>query len=202
MTNVLSLRRLASGALALPVFLMTLGAAQVAVAGDAGPDANAAARVSRLAQNVERAESVRAVKRLQETYAQYAQFGLWSDMASLFSDDAQLSYGTDNEQGRDAIQKYFLTKFGGGTNGLKPGGLFTKIELRPLINVSADGQTAKGRWWELTMSGQYGVKADWAGGIYENDTCASAACGKFPTWFTTQFSRDRTRLAGATLHRI
>lgn len=35
---------------------------------------------------------MRAVKRLQETYAQYSQFGLWSDMAALFADDAQLSF--------------------------------------------------------------------------------------------------------------
>ncbi len=41
--------------------------------------------------------------------------------------------------------------------------------FRPLVNVSADGQAAKGRWWEFSMTGQHGVKADWAGGIYEND---------------------------------
>ena len=41
--------------------------------------------------------------------------------------------------------------------------------LRPLVNVSADGQSAKGRWWEFSMTGQYGVKAEWAGGIFENE---------------------------------
>ena len=130
---------------------------------------SAAARVHRLALNVERAESVRAVKRVQETYAQYSQFGLWTEMAALFADNAQLSYGKDAEQGRQAIQNYFLTTFGEGTHGLKPGGLHTQMVLRPLINVSADGQTAKGRWWEFSMTGQHGVKAEWAAGIFENE---------------------------------
>src|SRR5262245_46446774 len=149
--------------------IVALGAVPVIAAGDDSPSTGAAERVHRLAQNVERAESVRAVKRLQEAYAQYSQFGLWTDMAALFADNAQLSYGKDNEQGRPAIQNYFVTTFGEGRQGLKPGALHTQMVLRPLINVSADGQTAKGRWWEFSMTGQQGVKAEWAAGIFENE---------------------------------
>jgi hypothetical protein len=166
MTKSFQVRLLTSGALAM---LATLGALHAVVAGDNSSNMSAPARVHRLAQNVERAESVRAVKRVQETYAQYSQFGLWSDMASLFADNAQLSYGKDNARGREAIQNYFLTSFGAGTHGLKPGGLHTQLVLRPLINVSADGQSAKGRWWEFSMTGQHGVKAEWAAGIFENE---------------------------------
>jgi len=166
MANVSTLRVLTFRGLAL---LVAIGALHVVVAGGADPNMSIPARVQRLALNVERAESVRAVKRVQETYAQYSQFGLWTDMAALFADNAQLSYGKDNVQGREAIQTYFLTTFGEGTHGLKPGGLHTQMVLRPLINVSADGQTAKGRWWEFSMTGQYGVKAEWAAGIFENE---------------------------------
>jgi hypothetical protein len=168
MTNAL-LFRLTSCRLVLVIALGVFGALHVGAAGDSGPGMSAAARVHWLAQNVERAESVRAVKRLQETYAQYSQFGLWTDMAALFADNAQLSYGKDNEQGRQAIQNYFLTRFGEGTHGLKPGGLHTQIVLRPLINVSADGRSAKGRWWEFSMTGQLGATAEWAAGIFENE---------------------------------
>jgi len=157
------LRRLIPRGLAL---LIALGLLHVVATGETN---TSAARVHQLAQNVERAESVRAVKRLQETYAQYSQFGLWTDMAALFTDEAQLSYGKDNERGRPAIEKYFVASFGEGTHGLKPGGLHTQIVLRPLINVSADGQSAKGRWWEFSMTGQHGVKAEWAAGILENE---------------------------------
>src|SRR5262245_3461768 len=166
MTNMFPFHRLKSSGLALLVALVAL---HVVVTGDSSSGLSAAARVHRLAQNVERAESVRAVKRLQETYAQYSQFGLWTEMAALFADNAQLSYGKDNEQGRQAIQNYFLTKFGQGAHGLKPGGLHTQMVLRPLINVSSDGQSAKGRWWEFSMTGQFGVKAEWAAGIFENE---------------------------------
>ena len=165
MTTVFSSRRLMFSGLAL---LLTLGALKV-VAGQATPGMSAAARVERLALNVERAESVRAVKRLQETYAQYSQFGLWNEMAALFSDNASLSYGRDAGQGRQAIQNYFVTQFGEGTQGLKPGGLHTQLVMRPVVNVSADGQTAKGRWWQFSMTGQHGVKAEWAAGIFENE---------------------------------
>jgi hypothetical protein len=166
MTRVRSSVRLTSAVLAMTVAAVAL---QRVAAGDTGPALSVPARVHRLAQNVERAESVRAVKRLQETYAQYSQFGLWTDMAALFSDGAQLSYGKDDAQGRHAIQQYFLTKFGEGTHGLKTGGLHTQMVMRPLVNVAADGQTAKGRWWEFSMTGQYGVTAEWAGGIFENE---------------------------------
>ncbi len=166
MTNSFRVRRLTVCALAM---LAALGALHGVVTGDTGSNVSPAARVHRLAQNVERAESVPAVKRVQETYAQYSQFGLWTDMAALFADNAQLSYGKHDAQGRQAIQNYLLTTFGEGTHGLKPGGLHTQMVLRPLINVSADGQSAKGRWWEFSMTGQHGVKAEWAAGIFENE---------------------------------
>src|SRR5437867_10471568 len=165
MTNVFPLRRLIPSGLALLVAL----ALQLVVAGQISRSMSAAERIHRLAQNVERAQSVRAVKRVQESYAQYSQFGLWTDMAALFADNAQLSYGKDHEQGRQAISNYFLTRFGEGTHGLKPGGLHTQRVQRPLINVSADGQRAKGRWWEFSMTGPLGVKAEWAAGIFENE---------------------------------
>ena len=83
--------------------------------------------------------------------------------------DVVVAFGP-TRKGRQAIQNYFfLTTFGEGTHGLKPGGLHTQMVLRPLINVAADGQSAKGRWWEFPMTGQYGVKAEWAAGIFENE---------------------------------
>ena len=84
---------------------------------------SAAERIHRLAQNVERAESVRAVKRVGGTYAQYSQFGLWADMVGTVRwTTLQLSYGKENARGREAIENYFVTTFGEGTYGLKPGG--------------------------------------------------------------------------------
>jgi len=154
--------------LAQAAILVTLMCHGPAASAQSDPSAEAI-RVDRLAQDVERAESVRHVKRLQETYAQYSQFGLWDEMAALFADDAVLVRGDDTVVGRDAIEEYFVEKFGGGRHGLPPGGLHTQLVFRPLVNVSADGQSAKGRWWEWSMIGRYGGDAEWAGGIYENE---------------------------------
>jgi hypothetical protein len=127
------------------------------------------ARVDRLALEVERAQSVRAVKALQHSYAQFAQFGLWLDMASLFAEGAELVNGDKSIQGRAAIGDYFLKTLGHGKQGLQAGEFRAQLAFRPLVNISADGQKAKGRWWEFSMFGRTGISAEWAAGIYENE---------------------------------
>jgi len=128
-----------------------------------------AADLARLALEVQRAEDIRAVKRLQISYAHFAQFGLWSDMASLFTSDAETVYGADGLKGRDAIRRHLLTTWGNGREGLPPGGLRTMFEDAPVLNLSADGKTAKGRWREFSMIGQLGGSARWEQGISENE---------------------------------
>jgi len=82
--------------------------------------------VDDLARDVERAESVRAVKTLQRTYAQYSQYGLWNEMAALFSDDGRLTLGDDAATGRSAIATFLVTR-GGGRQGLAPGAIHTQL---------------------------------------------------------------------------
>ena len=127
--------------------------------------ADEAADVARLALEVQRAEDIRAVRRLQTSYAHYAQFGLWSQMAALFTGNAQAIYDTDVLAGRDAIGKYLLTSWGHGREGLPPGGLHTLLEDAAVLNLSPDGTTAKGRWREFWMTGQLGGNARWEQGI-------------------------------------
>lgn len=128
-----------------------------------------AAKVARLSLEVQRTEDLRAVKRLQLSYAQYSQFGLWSQMASLFADNGEAIYGDDDLKGRSAIANYYLTTWGNGTEGLPPGGLHTPLIDTPILTLSADGQSAKGRWQQASLLGQYGGSASWAVGIMEND---------------------------------
>jgi hypothetical protein len=161
----------------LTAAITVVAALPFAVAAQSGP--SDAEQVARLALEVERAESVRHVKRLQDTYAQYSQFGLWNEMAALFAADAELVRGDDRVRGQAGIGEYFLHTFGGGRHGLPEGGLHTQLSMRPLINVSADGRTAKGRWWEWSLTGRYGGNADWAGGIYENEFVQEDGVWKF-----------------------
>src|SRR5689334_4893030 len=121
-----------------------------------------------LARGVERAESVRAVKALQRTYAQYSQYGLWEEMAALFADDGRLTLGDDAVTGRAAIAA-FLTAKGGGRQGLAPGAIHTQLIDGPVVNLSADGRTAKGRWYGFFLTADGKGSAAIEGGMLEND---------------------------------
>ena len=154
----------------LPVILLTALFFSCSSRSDDTADINPhVIEVSRLALEIEYTEAVREVKNLQRSYSQYVQFGLWSEMVSLFSEQAQYIRGNTNLQGPVEIKNYFLTELGNGKDGLRLGDLRTQLVLRPLVNLSADGKSAKARWWEFSMLARSGVNAEWAGGIYENE---------------------------------
>src|SRR4051812_40118474 len=66
-------------------------------------------QVDAVARDVGRLESLRAVKDLQRSYAQYAQFGLWNQMAELFSANGKLIWGDEVVPGRPAIGKWLAS---------------------------------------------------------------------------------------------
>ena len=53
--------------------------------------------------------------------------------------------------------------------GLAPGALNTELIDEPLVNLSVDGRSAKGRWMSLSMLGDGKGKARIEGGVYENE---------------------------------
>jgi hypothetical protein len=141
-----------------------------------------------LARGVERAESVRAVKTLQRTYAQYSQYGLWTEMAALFADDGRLTLGEDAVAGRAAIAA-FLTNKGGGRQGLAPGVIHTQLIDGPVVNLSADGRTAKGRWYGFFLTADGKGSAAIEGGMLENDYVLQNGAWKIRSLhFTPQFT--------------
>src|SRR5205085_6624906 len=83
--------------------------------------------INELARGVERAEGIRAVKTLQRSFAQYGQFGLWSEMAGLFSADAVYIWGDDKANGPKAIGALLATKYGNGKQGLEPGAVHAQL---------------------------------------------------------------------------
>jgi hypothetical protein len=131
--------------------------------------AGAQSSVDGLARDVERAEAVRAIKTLQRTYAQYSQYALWNEMAALFAGDACLTIGDDAATGRSEIAAFFTTRYGGGRPGLAPGAIHTQLIDGPVINLSVDGRSAKGRWYGffLTADGKGNASID--GGMFENE---------------------------------
>ena len=125
------------------------------------------------ARDVSRAESVRAVQTLQRTYAQYAQFGLWNEVGALFAPAATLTFDgqvmpAQTATGPVAIAAFLRARYGGGQEGLRADGLSSMFIENPLVNLSADGTSAKARWNALIFHG-HGGTAQIEGGIFEND---------------------------------
>lgn len=121
------------------------------------------------------AEDVAAIRKLQREYGFFLDKGLWEDLSSLFTDDARASYPAGVFIGKASIREHIWRNVGDGSIGLKEGRVYNHMVLQPVIDVAADGKTAKGRWRVLAMIGRLADpggsrpgQASWAGGIYEN----------------------------------
>ncbi len=120
-----------------------------------------------LEAGIRNAEAVRAVKRLQHAYGHYSEMGLWHDFADLFADSG-IGHYPHGDLGKESIRRLFLEEVGGGKLGLDKGRLYIHFMMEPVVTLSPDGKSARGRWRILAMMGSYGKSAFWAGGVYEN----------------------------------
>lgn len=132
-------------------------------------DAAPAQRLAQLRAKLERAEALRAVRRVQNAYAQYCMFGRWSDAAALFTRDALMRDRDGAALGPADIAAHLQQQAGAEGEGLAPGHLNAVMVMSPVLNVSASGARAYGRWHEVAMLGRHGDNATWRGGIYENE---------------------------------
>jgi hypothetical protein len=134
----------------------------------AGAEDATGSRVDGLARDVERAEAIRAVKNLQYAYTHYAQFGRWSELGALFTDTGELVWGEQRVQGAAAIAQHNMKTLGGGKQGLPAGAVNSLFVEVPLVNLAADGTSAKARWYGIFMQGG-GAEARWDSGTFENE---------------------------------
>ncbi|KAK4455326.1 hypothetical protein QBC34DRAFT_489631 [Podospora aff. communis PSN243] len=126
-----------------------------------------------LARDVQRVESVREVKDLTRTFSQLAQFGRWSDIAALFADNGVVRVGnitadTLSATGPADIESW-LREDNGDMDGLKAGSLSTFLADQPVVTLSQDGLTAKGRWLVLRLQGSGSGATRIQGGVFENE---------------------------------
>lgn len=120
------------------------------------------------ARDLTRVESIRAIKNVQRTFAQLAQFGRYADIAPLFSSNGTLIWGNETATGALSIW-FYLTSSAGPMNGITPGSLDTTVVETPVISLSADGNSAKGRWNGLRFQGDGQGNVRIQGGVYENE---------------------------------
>lgn len=142
----------------------------------AGTSALAELTLNSLARDVSLTESVRAVADVTASFAQLAQAGRYADMAALFAETGTLHWGTDAGNlsaaeisvGPEAIAKWLKTD-AGAMDGTRPGSLDVIVAANPLINVAADGKTAKARYNTWRFQGDGKGESRLQGGIMENE---------------------------------
>jgi hypothetical protein len=146
-------------------------AGQGAPGGRSGRVAALEARLQVLAREAQRLQDISHIKRLQRAYGYYIDRGYWQEAADLFADEATYEFGADGVYvGKARIHEYLVRQGGGNPGpGLPYGQLNHHMQLQPVIHVAADGTTAKGRWRELALLGQFKKYAAWGDGVYENE---------------------------------
>ena len=147
--------------------------------------ARADAELDAFARDVDRTESVRAVKTLQGSYAQYAQFGLWNQVGALFTDGGSFVFDglvgpAQTAKGPAAIAGFLRKRYGGGHEGVKADSLSSMMIDSPVLNLSADGSSARVRWQALIFHGQ-GKAARIEGGVFVNDYVREKGVWKIAT---------------------
>jgi hypothetical protein len=147
-----------------PVREAARGASAVAPAASASGKASAT-QLARLQQMVTRLEDEHEIEILQRTYGYYVDKNLWSEIAQLFVEDGTLEIGGRGVfVGRKRVQQY-LEWLGFPVHGR----LYDHTQMQPIVHVSPDGQTAKGRWRAMVFGGDYGGASVFGDCIYENE---------------------------------
>ena len=92
----------------------------------------------------------------------------WDDVTALMTDNAVLALdGEPAQAGRAKARGYLRTRF--GDDGMPEGQLLNHLVFQPVIQVSADGRSARIRARLFEMSGKAGGEGMWGAGIYEDE---------------------------------
>lgn len=122
------------------------------------------AQVRALELKLQRLRAVDELENLESSYGYYADMSMQDATSALFAENATLEIlGRGVFIGRDRVYEY-MRRLGAPTDGR----LFTHMQLQPVIDVSADGNSASIRARLFEMFGVNGSQAQWAEGTYEN----------------------------------
>ncbi|HWL63997.1 MAG TPA: nuclear transport factor 2 family protein [Steroidobacteraceae bacterium] len=134
-----------------------------------GLAAAAPADVAQLLQRAEAALDLKEIERLQRSYGYYIDHSDWDNVVDLLTDDAVAEYAVSGAYvGKPSIRA-LLYAIGYGQRGLRPQQLREHTQLQPVITLSPDGKTARGRWRALVLLGQFNEYGRWQAGPYENE---------------------------------
>ena len=124
-------------------------------------------RLAVLAQQVRLLAAQDEIEKLQRTWGYYLDKGLWSEAASLFSDDGAYELQSRGiYTGKAHILQYLRAI---GPEGPQAGRLFDHLQLQDVVHVAPDGLSAKGRWRVFSQGAILGRFAEWGMEIIEAD---------------------------------
>ena len=122
------------------------------------------AQVRALELKIDKLRSFDEVENLESTYGYYADKSMQDAISALFAENSWLEIlGRGVFLGRDRVYEY-MRRLGAPTYGT----LFNHMQIQPVINVTADGNTATIRSRLVVMYGLLDRSAQWGDGVYEN----------------------------------
>lgn len=158
--------------------------------------------IERLERRLQRLEDIEAIKVLQRSYGYFLDKGLWADMADLFAADGEIEIGGRGVYvGHSRIHAFLRDVMGRGEDGLNHGQLLNHMQLQGVVSLEEGSDRAHGRWRAWIQSGQFGERAEFAEGVYENEYVRQDGVWKIArlTWFATYYSPYESGVGKATL---
>jgi hypothetical protein len=115
-------------------------------------------------------QDIEEIKRLQRAYGFYLEHWMSQEVIDCFADgpDVVLEIWLGTFLGKEGVRRFFTTYLG-QEKKVSPEFMHMVMQLSGIVDVSPDGQTAKGRWYAwgalaLPMGG--GVTQAWMAGVY------------------------------------
>ena len=128
--------------------------------------AHEGASLPELAARIEALRDEDAVRNLQHAWGYYQDFRMWDDVLDLFEPTARVSiYGVGEWHGRQGIRSWLDAQ---GPAGLRYGEVNDRIQHDIVVEVAADGRSARARGLELGMLGESNAKAWWTLSRFDN----------------------------------
>jgi len=140
-----------------------------------------AATLTAAERGVGRVKDFDELENLESAYGYYLDKNLWNDLADLYAADGSMELAQRGVyRGREHVRTYLSKGLGRGVEGPVAGRLGNHIQLQPVIDVAADGQSAKIRLRMLQQM-SFGTRASIGAAVYENEAVKEDGRWKFKT---------------------
>jgi triacylglycerol lipase len=147
--------------------------------GSGGKPANPGIAVLAEAErDIARVQDYDEIENLESAYGYYLDKNLWNPLADIFARDGSIELAQRGVYKGPRLREFLVTVFGRGQEGPVENRLGNHLNLQPVINVAADGKTARVRARMLQQMSM-GGHASMGGAIYENEIVKEYGVWKF-----------------------